>query len=100
MKRKAKNKAITKWIKTNRTMNVYDFIEALNRKLIGTYAYYGINGMLEELYKIYYHAKYAVINALARRSERKKTLKHMLCIFKIVPIAKPRLYKDIWCWNI
>ena len=99
-KRKAKNKAISKWVKENRTMNVYDLMETVNKKLIGTYAYYGINGMLEELYKLYYHTKYIVINALARRSQRKKTLKHMLCIFKAVPIIKPKLYKDIWCWNV
>lgn len=99
-KRKAKNKAISKWVKENRTMNVYDLIEMTNKKLVGTYAYYGVNGMLEELYKLYYHTRYIIINALAKRSQRKKTLKHMLCIFKVVPIVKPKLYKDIWRWNV
>lgn len=99
-KRKAKNKTISKWVKENRTMNVYELIDMINKKLIGTYAYYGINGMIDELYKLYYHTKHIVISALARRSQRKKTLNHMLCIFKIIPIVKPKLYKDIWCWNI
>lgn len=99
-KRKAKNKAISKWVKENRTMNVYDLIEMTNKKLVGTYAYYGVNGMLEELYKLYYHTRYIIISALSKRSQRKKTLKHMLCIFKVVPIVKPKLYKDIWCWNV
>lgn len=96
-KRKAKNKIIAKWIKENRNNNVFELIEMLNKKLVGTYVYYGINGMTKELYKLYYHAKYILINALARRSQRKKTLKHMLYIFKIIPLAKPKLYKNIWC---
>ena len=99
-KKKLKHKSITKWTKENRTMNVFILIEKLNIKLRGVYAYYGINGMLEELYKIYYHACYALISALARRSQRKKSYKHMLCIFDRVPIIKPKIYKDIWCWNI
>lgn len=99
-KKKIKHKSITKWIKENRNMNVCELIESLNRKLIGLYVYYGINGMIEELYKIYYHARYALISALARRSQRKKSYKHMLYIFDRIPIAKPKIYKDIWCWNV
>ena len=99
-KRKLKHKSISKWIKENRSANVYELIKALNKKLVGLYAYYGINGMLQDLYKIYYHTRYILINALARRSQRKKTLKHMLCIFKSVDIERPRIYKDIWCWNV
>lgn len=99
-KKKMKYKSITKWIKENRSMNVFELIDRLNMKLRGLYAYYGINGMIEELYKIYYHARYALISALARRSQRKKSYKHMLCIFDRVPIIKPKIYKDIWCWNI
>lgn len=83
-KRKLKNIAISKWIKQNRTMNVYELVETLNKKLIGTYAYYGINGMLKELYKLYYHAKYIFINALERRIQRKKTFNHILCIFRVI----------------
>lgn len=98
-KKKAKQQAITKWIKENKAQNVYRLIEKLNKKLIGMYAYYGINGMYKELYKLYYHARYALISALSRRSQRKRTFKHMICIFKIVPIAMPKIYKDIWCWN-
>ena len=99
-KRKLKHKSISKWIKENRSFNVYMIIETLNKKLIGLYAYYGINGMINELYKIYYHVRHALINALERRSQRKKTLKHMLSIFKVMPIAKPKIYKNIWCWNM
>lgn len=51
-KKKSKFKAITKWLKENRHIGITNLIEGLNRKLVGTYAYYGINGMLGELYKL------------------------------------------------
>ena len=50
-KRKLKHKSITKWIKEYRAFKFKEIIELLNKKLIGLYAYYGINGMLQELYK-------------------------------------------------
>ena len=71
----------------------------VNQKLIGMYAYYGINGMLEELYKLYYHTRYALISALTRRSQRKKSYKQMMTIFDRIPLATPKIYKDIWCWT-
>ena len=48
-KRKLKHKLITKWIKEHRALKFKETIELLNKKLIGRYAYYGINGMLQEL---------------------------------------------------
>ena len=50
----------------------------LNKKLAGTSAYYGINGMLVELYKLYYHTRYALIGLLVRRNQRKKTYTYIL----------------------
>lgn len=97
-KKKAKQQGITKWVKENKHRNVIELIMVVNQKLIGMYAYYGINGMLEELYKLYYHTKYALINALTRRSQRKKAYKQMMIIFEKIPLAIPKIYKDIWCW--
>ena len=99
-KRKAKHKSITNWIKDNRTMDIIELIGRINIKLRGMYSYYGINGMWKELYKLYYHTRYALISAMMRRSQRKKTYSHMLCIFKRIPLIEPKIYKDIWCWNI
>ena len=98
-KKKSKFQAITKWLKENRHIGITNLIEGLNRKLVGTYAYYGINGMLGELYKLYYHARYEVLNVVNRRSQRKIKYSKYLIILERVPIAKPRIYKDIWCWN-
>lgn len=99
-KKKAKFQAITKWLKENRHIGITNLIEGLNRKIIGTYAYYGINGMLGELYKLYYHAKYELLNVVNRRSQRKIKYSKYSTILKRVPIAKPKIYIDIWGWNV
>lgn len=99
-KRKMKQQAITKWIKEHRVFKFKDNIKALNRKLVGLYAYYGINGMYSELCKIYYHTKYALRSSMFRRSQRCLSRKTFYQILDRTPIVKPMLYKDIWCWNI
>lgn len=98
-KRKAKQQNITKWIKENKTNKLKGLIETINRKLIGLYAYYGINGMLDELYKIYFHTVYALRSSIFRRSQRKLSVKVFNRILERVPIIKPKIYKDIWCWS-
>ena len=100
-KRKQKYQNITKWIKEQRnTMKFLEIIKQINRKLVGIYAYYGINGMIDELYKIYNHTLYALRSNMFRRSQRKLTLKTFNRILERIPIAKPKIYKDIWGWNI
>ena len=99
-KKKLKHQAITKWIKEHRAIKFIETIQLLNMKLIGLYAYYGTNGMLRELYKIYYHTLYALRSSIFRRSQRKLSVKTSNQILKRVPLAKPKIYKDIWCWNI
>ena len=96
-KRKSKQKLITKWIKDNRHTNLLKLIKSINRKLIGMYAYYGINGMLKELYKIYYHTKYMIYSATTRRSQRK--MRKYDKVLERIPLVKPKIYKDIWCWS-
>lgn len=99
-KRKLKHQAITKWIKDRRAYKFMETINLLNKKLVGLYAYYGINGMLSELYKIYYHTLYALRSSIFRRSQRRINIKVFNNILKRVPIVIPKIYKDIWCWNI
>ena len=95
-KRKSKQRNITKWIKEHRAYKFIEIIELLNRKLIGLYAYYGINGMIEELYKIYYHAKYALRSSIFRRSQRCLSIEVFNRIIERIPIVKPKIYKNIW----
>lgn len=99
-KRKSKHKSITKWIKENKAYKFKEIIEMLNKKLTGLYAYYGINGMLQELYKIYFHTIYALRSSIFRRSQRRLSVKTFNRILERTPITKPKIYKDIWCFNI
>ena len=99
-KKKAKQQAITKWVKENRHLNLLELIERMNKKLVGMYVYYGINGMLEELYKLYYHARFILYNAITRRSQRKMKWAKLMIILNRIPIAKPKIYKNIWCADI
>ncbi len=99
-KRKMKHKLITKWIKEHRAYKFKETIKLLNKKLTGLYAYYGINGMLQELYKIYFHTIYALRSSIFRRSQRRLSVNTFNKILKRTPIVEPKIYKDIWCWNI
>lgn len=99
-KKKAKQQAITKWVKENRHLNLLELIEKMNKKLVGMYVYYGINGMIEELYKLYYHARFALYNAITRRSQRKMKWAKLMIILNRIPIAKPKIYQNIWCADI
>ena len=96
-KRKMKHKAITKWIKERRACKFMETIKQLNRKLVGIYAYYGINGMLRELYKIYYHTLYALRSSMFRRSQRCLSVKVFNKTIRRIPIVEPKIYKNIWC---
>ena len=99
-KRKIKNQAITKWIKEHRACNFIETIMMLNKKLIGLYVYYGINGMLDELYKIYHHTIYALRSSTFRRSQRRLSTETFNKILARVPIVKPKIYQNIWAWNM
>lgn len=99
-KRKSKHKSITEWIKEHKAYKFKEIIEMLNKKLTGLYAYYGINGMLQELYKIYFHTIYALRSSIFRRSQRRLSVKTFNRILERTPITEPKIYKDIWCFNI
>lgn len=96
-KRKMKQQEITKWIKENRAYKFQEMIVILNQKLVGLYAYYGINGMIKELYKIYHHIIYAMRSSIFRRSQRRLSKEMFNKILKRKPIVRPKIYKNIWC---
>lgn len=98
-KKKLKHQSISKWIKERRINNFIETIKILNKKLIGLYAYYGINGMLGDMYKIYYHTLYSLRSSIFRRSQRKLSVKKFYKIIQRVQIVKPKIYKDIWINN-
>ena len=99
-KKQSKKQAINKWLKENRTLNILEIITKLNKKIVGLYAYYGINGMLRELSHIYSYARRMLYSVVSRRSQRKIKYEKYLIILDWQPIKKPKLYKDIWQWDI
>lgn len=76
--------------------NLVDVIERLNRKLIGMYAYYGINGMFKDLMGLYKYVKYGLYRVMCRRSQKKMKVKKYKLILERIPIAKPKIYVQIW----
>lgn len=95
-KKKAKKQAIKQWLKDNMHGNLVDVIERLNKKLVGMYAYYGINGMFSDLMGLYKYAKYGLYRVMCRRSQKKIKVAKYKLILERIPIAKPKIYVQIW----
>ena len=95
-----KYKSITKWIKEQKAYKFKEIIEILNKKLTGLYAYYGINGILQELYKIYFHTIYAFRSSIFRRSQRGLSVKIFNKTLERTSVLKPKIYKNIFGFNI
>jgi len=95
-KKKAKKQAIKQWLKENMHENLVDVIERLNRKLVGMYAYYGINGMFTDLMGLYKYVKYGLYKVMCRRSQKKIKVAKYKLILERIPIAKPKIYVQIW----
>lgn len=95
-KKKAKKQAIKQWLKENMHENLVDVIERLNRKLVGMYAYYGINGMFNDLIGLYKYAKYRLYKIMCRRSQKKIRKDKYNVILERIPIAEPKIYVQIW----
>lgn len=95
-KKKVKKQAIKKWLKENMHDNLVDIIERLNRKLVGMYAYYGINGMFSDLMGLYKYVEYGLYRMMCRRSQKKIKSEKYKLILERIPIAKPKIYVQIW----
>lgn len=95
-KKRAKKQAMKQWLKENMHENLVDVIERLNRKLAGMYAYYGINGMFNDLLGLYKYAKYELYRVMCRRSQKKMRVDKYNLILERIPIARPKIYVQIW----
>lgn len=95
-KKKAKKQSMKIWLKENMHENLVDVIERLNKKLIGMYAYYGINGMYKDLLALYKYVKYKLYKTMTRRSQKKIKVSKYKLILERIPIVKPRIYQQIW----
>lgn len=96
-KLKAKKQAVKEWLKENMHGKPSDTIEKLNKKMVGHYAYYGINGNYQGLLNFYRFTVGALYKALTRRSQRAYlSPKRYQSLLQKHPIVKPKLYVNIW----
>ncbi|MEZ5477699.1 MAG: group II intron reverse transcriptase/maturase [Thiolinea sp.] len=85
-------RTLTDWIKANRHLPGKTFIQALNRKLVGHYNYFGLPGNERSLNSFFQHAMERAFKWLNRRGGKKSsfswgTFKRAL---EKLSIAKPR----------
>ena len=64
---------------------------ALDRKLLGHYAYYGVTGNSDALARFWNEVREAWKRALATRSQRRLTWRTMLALLRRYPLAAPRI---------
>ena len=69
--------------------------------MVGLYAYYGINGLFKELNNLRYYVFRTIFNVYRKRSQRNKfKYKDLINILEIMPLAKPKIYQNIWIWRL
>jgi hypothetical protein len=99
MRRTARNRLqaarrrITDWIKSQRHLPRKDFIQGLNRRLIGHYNYYGLCGNVGDLRRYHTAAVVAAFKWLNRRGGKRKsfTWDAFKRALKRLGVARPRI---------
>ena len=96
-KLRQKFEVIKKWIHDRMHEPIIKVGESIRKKIIGHYAYYGINGNYMGLSKFYKYIKYTWYYALRKRGQ-KNQIKYLdfLRIWNYLEIPKPRIYVNIW----
>ena len=86
-----------KWLHDKMHEPMIEVGKSIKRKIIGHYAYYGINGNYTSLLKFYKYMKYTWYRVLRKRSQRNK-IKYIdfLRIWQYLEIPKPKIYVNIW----
>lgn len=96
-KKKQKKESIKKYIKENRHKDIIVVIRNINKKLTGVFAYYGINGMINELENLKQYTIMTMYMVYRKRSQRNKlNFQFFNNILKIFPLSKPKIYHNIW----
>lgn len=93
---KAKRQAVREWMRRRMTRPVAETLIKLNRKLVGHYNYYGVNGNYRAIHSFCRYAKKRMYWTLRRRSQ-----KHRLTIEKFEQlwnkfVKHPYLPVNIW----
>ena len=96
-KLKQKFEVAKKWLHDNMHAPLIEVGLSIRKKIIGHYAYYGINGNYTSLLKYYKYLKYTWYYTLRKRSQKNK-IKYtdFLRIWKYLEIPTPKIYVNIW----
>ena len=96
-KMKQKKEAVKKFLYEHMHEFIIDVGETIKKKIIGHYAYYGINGNYLQLLKFYKYVKYTWYFTLRKRGQKNK-IKYtdFLRIWKYLNIPTPKIYVNIW----
>ena len=93
----SKYQIVKDWLRQNMHEKLSSTIKALNRKMRGHYAYYGISGNYTGIRNFYQYVKKALFKVINRRSQRNsQTWENYERFLEKFPILKPRLYVNIW----
>ena len=96
-KLKQKFEVAKQWLLERMHESVIEVGQSIKKKIVGHYAYYGINGNYTSLVKFYKYIKYTWYRVLRKRSQKNK-LKYsdFLRIWKYFEIPMPKVYVNIW----
>lgn len=96
-KMKQKRENVKKWLCDKMHEPIAIVGESLKRKVLGHYAYYGINGNYKALVLYYKYIKYTWDRVLRKRGQKNK-IKYLdyLRIWRWIRIPEPRVCVDIW----
>lgn len=96
-KLKQKFEIAKEWLHDKMHEPILEVGTSIRKKIIGHYAYYGINGNYSSLLKYYKYLKYTWYNTLRKRGQKNK-IKYLdfLRIWNYLDIPTPKIYVNIW----
>lgn len=96
-KLKQKFEVAKKWMHDKMHEPMLEVGLSIRKKIIGHYAYYGINGNYSSLLKYYKYLKYTWYYTLRKRGQKNK-IKYLdyLRIWNYLDIPTPKIYVNIW----
>lgn len=96
-KLKQKFEIVKKWLYDRMHEPILEVGVSIKKKVIGHYAYYGVNGNYKSLEKYYKYLKYTWYYTLRKRGQKNK-IKYLdyLRIWNYLEIPKPKIYVNIW----
>ena len=96
-KSKLKIQAIKEFIFTNMHLPIHILIKKINKRLVGTFNYYGISDNMPWMMKIIYLVKRLLYRSLKRKSQKSKiNWEKMTKILEYNPLVIPKIKHSLW----